>query len=106
MAREIRIVETTNTGLPSAYAKKGFARQCLRVVECEPEQNGYKSEKGVKVLWESNHYDSRSRGPKSKYAAYRKEAEAIAERARKCLAAGLSADVLDEILADALAEMA
>ena len=71
-ARTIRIVESSTTGLPSSYK---YSRKVLRVVLCLPSQKGWKSEKGVEVLWESYHYNPASKGPKSDYAKYLARAE-------------------------------
>ncbi|CAB4146726.1 hypothetical protein UFOVP829_27 [uncultured Caudovirales phage] len=78
--RAVRIIESSTTGLPASYK---YARKVLRVVLCLPSQKGWKSEKGVEVLWESYHYNPASKGPKSDYAKYlaRAEAEASAYEA-------------------------
>lgn len=72
MERILKIVESSVTGLPSSY---GYARKILRLVRCRPDQKGWKSESGVEILWESGHYDPRSKGPKSKYAKFLAQAE-------------------------------
>lgn len=72
MERVLKIVESSVTGLPSSY---GYARKVLRLVRCRPDQKGWKSESGVEVLWESDHYDPRSKGPKSKYVKILAQAE-------------------------------
>jgi hypothetical protein len=81
-ARTVRIIESSTTGLPSSYK---YARKVLRVVLCLPSQKGWKSEKGVEVLWESYHYNPASKGPKSDYVKYlaRAEEEAKAYEAAK-----------------------
>ena len=71
-ARIVRIIESSTTGLPSNYK---YARKVLRVVLCLPSQKGWKSEKGVEVIWESYHYNPASKGPKSDYAKYLARAE-------------------------------
>ena len=78
--RTVRIIESSTTGLPSSSK---YARKVLRVVLCLPSQKGWKSEKGVEVIWESHHYNPASKGPKSDYAKYlaRAEAEASAYEA-------------------------
>jgi hypothetical protein len=102
--RVIRIVEVT-PALPDAYpATKAYGRRLLRVVECSPEQTGYRAEAGVVVLWESDHFKARSRGGRSKYATCRRDAEEFAAHARRALAVGLRADAPAEAVRDLLEE--
>lgn len=71
--RIIKIVEVS-AGLPGSYR---YPRKRLRVVRCQPNQKGLKSERNVEVIWESYHFSPNSKGPKSDYRKYLAEAEAI-----------------------------
>ena len=76
----LKIVESSVTGLPSSYK---FPRRVLRVVRVQrPDQKGWLSEKGVSLVWESSHYDPRSRGPKSNYVKLMAKAESVLEDAK------------------------
>jgi hypothetical protein len=76
----LKIIESSVTGLPSSYK---FPRRVLRVVRVQrPEQKGWLSEKGVSLVWESSHYDPRSRGPKSNYQKLMAKAEEVLEDAK------------------------
>jgi hypothetical protein len=45
-----RIIKTVCISVDSI---RGYSRKAWRVVRCLPEQRGYRSERGVEVLWES-----------------------------------------------------
>lgn len=73
----LKIIESSVTGLPSSYK---FPRKVIRLVRVtSPEQKGWLSEKGVELLWESGHFDPRSKGPRSNYQKFMTEADQIAE---------------------------
>ncbi len=98
--RTIKITETTNVGLPSSYK---WGRKALRVVECLAAQRGHKSERGVRVHYETDHFNWNARGPRSKYRVLRAACERIRERLLRELQgvddmpAGILADYLQEI---------
>src|SRR5262245_33869307 len=73
--RQVVVLTCSNTGLPNSY---GYARHVLRVVERRLDQNGWRSERGVIVHWESDHFAAFSRGPRSKYARLLAEARDVA----------------------------
>ncbi len=98
--RTVRITETTNVGLPTSYK---WSRKALRVVECRESQRGHKSERGVIVHYETDHFNGNARGPRSKYRVLRAACEAVRERLLRELQ-GVD-DMPRAILADYLQEI-
>ena len=80
MERTIKVV------LISTGSKRGYSYSAWRVVECLPHQRGYKNERGVKVLWESEDlYRPNAKRSDSKGHKAWVEATRIAEQARQAL---------------------
>lgn len=65
--------------LVSISSVRGYNRWVWRAVECQPNQRGYRTERGVKVLWESyplyRPTASRGKGPAARAKAKQVAAE-------------------------------
>lgn len=95
-----RVLRLQEGRVPSSYRHTPHQ---LRIVECAPSQTGYLLERGVRVLWGSDSYDPRRRGPRSTRASALVDARK--EWADMCLAAlcvqtGLRADAPIEAILD------
>lgn len=98
MAPKVDLVERNASGLSNAYKRKAFFRMELRVeATCS---DGRRVE-----LWRSDHYDGRSRGKKSKYAALLKEGQAIQLIANQAIHLGLEPDTPEWAVKDRMAEL-
>ena len=64
---------------------KTYPLSAWRVVQCLPHQKGYASERGVRIIWESEGLYRPLAGPRSKGYAARQKAERIAEESRRSL---------------------
>lgn len=81
MERIIKVV------LISTGSKRGYGYSAWRVVRCLPAQRGYKSERGVEVIWESEDlYRPHAKRVTSKGFQARQTALRIAAEARQTTA--------------------
>ena len=102
MSRIIKIVEIS-VSKPASYK---YPRKRWCIVECDPDQHGYKTEKGVRVLWESSEYSPCSGFPPHSYKQmFYEQAQIRADHFAKCLKAGLVYLTYPEIVEDRLKEL-
>lgn len=98
MIPKAELVERNASKLSNAYKRKAFFRMELRVeATCS---DGRRVE-----LWRSDHYDGRSRGKKSKYAALLKEGQAILLVANQAIHLGLDPDTPAWAVQDRMADL-
>jgi hypothetical protein len=82
------MTRTIKTVLVSVPSVKGYSRSVYRVVECGVDQRGHRTEKGVKVLWESRPLYRPLAGPCSHGYAAKQRAEYV-----RCTALAQQLDV-------------
>jgi hypothetical protein len=90
----------------SVGAVKGYSRHVLRLVLCEPGQRGYKSERGVEVLRESDPFYYSRGGPRSYEGQTREHYEDLAAQINARMALGFSPDTPAVIIEDWFADLA
>lgn len=110
--RIAKLVRRWHTGVVNSY---GYPIWVYRVVECRPDQQGYLSEKGVELLWESEPITYHTTQPGTKCGEALAEGERICKEAnerlqqdrhvRQCLAVGLDPTTPESILQDYLQDI-
>lgn len=92
--RICKVVKRHDTSVPNAYK---YQRWIYRVVECEPEQHGWLSERGVVLVWQSEFLTYQG-GPKDR--AQKTEAERICALGNRAIAVGLVPKTPEGIIGD------